>query len=243
MTIQYSTPSCYTKAILASNKITTNKTYDFFPYANDLHSYWTGYFTSKPAFKGLVRRASNILNTFRQITTFAKLPNIEEFTSPENKLERAVSLALHHDGITGTSKEFVTQNYIMRISNAYPPIQDLLNQGLQALNNGNFPTQTFCLLINETICDFTNSNVHNFSIVIYNSNSQPARELIKVPIYQEFTDLLNENGSSVILKWVCFSLLVYEYININVMHQSLRDYLIYLIIRYIRQKIISLSAI
>ena len=202
ITIQYSTPSCYTTAIVNSGRITTNKTYDFFPYANDLHSYWTGYFTSKPAFKGLVRRTSNVLNTFRQITTFAKLPNIEEFTSPENKLERAVSLALHHDGITGTSKEFVTQNYILRIFNAYPSIEDLLNQGLKALNKGNFPTQSFCLLSNETVCEFTNSNIQNFSIVVYNSNSQPAHELIKIPIYNQSVNLYDEKGNSVPFKWV-----------------------------------------
>ncbi|KAE9549197.1 hypothetical protein FO519_007592 [Halicephalobus sp. NKZ332] len=213
MTIHYSNPSCYTKAIVASNTIKTNKTYDFFPYANDLHSYWTGYFTSKPSFKGLVRRSSNILNTFRQITTFAKLPNIEEFTSPENKLERAVSLALHHDGITGTSKEFVTQNYEQRIFKAYPPAQDLLNQGLKALNKGDFPTQNFCLLINETICDFTNSNVQNFSIVVYNSNSQPAHELVKIPIYHQFADVYNENGTSVVLKWVIPSFQVPNQLN------------------------------
>lgn len=36
------------------------KTDDFFPYGSDAHSYWTGYFTSRPALKYMVRQASNL---------------------------------------------------------------------------------------------------------------------------------------------------------------------------------------
>jgi hypothetical protein len=35
--------------------------FDFFPYASGDNSYWTGYFTSKPGLKGLVRRTSEFL--------------------------------------------------------------------------------------------------------------------------------------------------------------------------------------
>lgn len=61
----YSTPSCYVKAINdeAGNRPWPIKTDDFFPYSNDPHAYWTGYFTSRPTFKGTVRTA----NTFLQV--------------------------------------------------------------------------------------------------------------------------------------------------------------------------------
>jgi hypothetical protein len=61
----YSTPSCYVKAINdeAGSRPWPTKTDDFFPYSNDPHAYWTGYFTSRPAYKGTVRKA----NTFLQV--------------------------------------------------------------------------------------------------------------------------------------------------------------------------------
>jgi len=51
----YSTPDNYTQAVYSAGLAWTNKTDDFFPYADDPHSYWTGYFTSRPTLKGYVR--------------------------------------------------------------------------------------------------------------------------------------------------------------------------------------------
>lgn len=65
--IFYSTPSCYLKAVNEHNKNVnwTRKTDDFFPYASDVHTYWTGYFTSRSTLKYFER----IGNNFLQVTT------------------------------------------------------------------------------------------------------------------------------------------------------------------------------
>lgn len=57
ITIKFGTPI---EHILALNEYTEEVFYpskndDFFPYADKEKCYWTGYFTSKPAFKGFVR--------------------------------------------------------------------------------------------------------------------------------------------------------------------------------------------
>jgi lysosomal alpha-mannosidase len=57
----YSTPSCYIKAVNEAGRIWPTKTDDFFPYSSDAHAYWTGYFTSRPAFKGTLRKTSTFL--------------------------------------------------------------------------------------------------------------------------------------------------------------------------------------
>ncbi len=49
----------------------TSKTDDFFPYANRAHSYWTGYFTSRPALKHYERHTNNILQVTRQLNALA----------------------------------------------------------------------------------------------------------------------------------------------------------------------------
>lgn len=56
----YSTPSCYLKSLYEANTTWSVKHDDFFPYASDPHSYWTGYFTSRPAFKYLDRYTNNL---------------------------------------------------------------------------------------------------------------------------------------------------------------------------------------
>lgn len=61
MQLFYSTPTCYMKALEEVQPRLEQKLDDFFPYASSNVSYWTGYFTSKPAHKGLVRKSSALL--------------------------------------------------------------------------------------------------------------------------------------------------------------------------------------
>jgi len=47
----YSTPEEYVKSIYEENINWPVNKYDYFPYADKPHSYWTGYFTSRPHLK------------------------------------------------------------------------------------------------------------------------------------------------------------------------------------------------
>ena len=42
---------------------------DFFPYASDEHGYWTGYFTSRPTSKRMIRESSGVLNSAKQLVS------------------------------------------------------------------------------------------------------------------------------------------------------------------------------
>jgi len=46
------------------------KTDDFFPYASDNHAYWTGYFTSRPTFKGTLSKTNTFLQVFPYLFAF-----------------------------------------------------------------------------------------------------------------------------------------------------------------------------
>lgn len=57
----YSTPSCYLKSLYDANTTWPTKRDDFFPYASDPHSFWTGYFTSRPTLKRFERVGNHFL--------------------------------------------------------------------------------------------------------------------------------------------------------------------------------------
>ena len=40
---------------------------DFFPYASGEHSYWTGFFTSRPTLKYMERQHNNLLQAAKQV--------------------------------------------------------------------------------------------------------------------------------------------------------------------------------
>lgn len=67
----YSTPSCYLKSLYDTNISWPTKNDDFFPYASDPHSFWTGYFTSRPTLK----RYERIGNHYLQVSFTLKIIN------------------------------------------------------------------------------------------------------------------------------------------------------------------------
>ncbi len=60
--VKYSSPDDYFEEVRKlSPKFPIIKNKDFYPYNDEELDYWTGYFTSRPYFKGLVRDAGNLL--------------------------------------------------------------------------------------------------------------------------------------------------------------------------------------
>ena len=73
------------------------------PYADDAigHNMWSGYFTSRPAFKGAVRDASAWLQGARQLQ--AAVGGVAD-AGPSNSLfalEQSLGISQHHDAIAG----------------------------------------------------------------------------------------------------------------------------------------------
>ncbi|VBB25890.1 unnamed protein product [Acanthocheilonema viteae] len=111
--IFYSTPSCYLMALKEARPKLPRKLDDFFPYASANHSYWTGFFTSRPTFKGFIRQSSALLQLVKQLQSF-----IMQIAN-NNILQNAVALAQHHDAVTGTARENVTKDYKLRLSRGW----------------------------------------------------------------------------------------------------------------------------
>ncbi|GBG76570.1 hypothetical protein CBR_g22451 [Chara braunii] len=104
---------------------------DFFTYADKDNEYWSGYYTSRPFYKALVRvmeetvRAAEILFTFvRGGGPTAATPGdssgqygdfLYGFYSALVSARRAVALFQHHDAITGTSRVMVVSDYGKRL--------------------------------------------------------------------------------------------------------------------------------
>ena len=103
------------------------RTDDIWPLGDHPHAYWSGYFTSRPALKRQVRFATNLLVAARQLEVVSNLSAAQvghatERRSPvvggswTDSLEATVGVATHHDGMSGTERQSVTDDYAQRIS-------------------------------------------------------------------------------------------------------------------------------
>jgi len=181
----------------------TTKTDDFFPYSDCPHCFWSGYFTSRTAFKRFERVASAFLQAARQLDLLMDSRAAASYTAeshPLFDLEDALGVAQHHDGITGTGKQHVADDYSLRlqagINTAAAHVLGIIldqvfggaknefteateNTKAQALLKDSLTkTLQYCpLLHNETICEAASNtkfenNQEDMHVVIYNPLSK-----------------------------------------------------------------------
>jgi hypothetical protein len=148
---------------------------DFMPYSDsaDGHNLWTGYFTSRPAFKGFVRESSSVLQTARQLQALVGGVADLGSTNPLFALERAMGVTQHHDSVSGTGKENVNCDYAMQLDAGR--VEALMGAAEDVAAATQYYVAPFasCSLNNVTLCPSLEAG-HATVAVLYNSLAQPA---------------------------------------------------------------------
>jgi len=182
LNVIYSTPACYMKALKDTPGVDWPlKTDDFFPYASAPHEYWTGYFTSRPSLKLMIRKASGLLQSCKQM-------GIASYNSGIEVMKRAVAVNQHHDAVTGTAKQAVTSDYALRLSEGFDKCSEIASEfysGLQNLKNASSEKLTFvhCPLLNISQCSPTDSATTNFVVNVYNPLVRPiGNKIVRLPV-------------------------------------------------------------
>ncbi|CAA7056988.1 unnamed protein product [Microthlaspi erraticum] len=199
----YSTPSLYVDAKNVDNVTWPLKTLDFFPYADRENAYWTGYFTSRPAVKRYVRALSGYYMAARQLEFLvgkkAGGPNT-------GSLGEALGIAQHHDAVTGTAKQHVTNDYLKRLALGASEAETVVNSALSCLlnkapNTGcTQPAIAFsqCSLMNISYCPATEetlSGQKSLILVAYNSLAWNRTEIIRIPVNDAGLSVEDSSGN------------------------------------------------
>jgi len=119
--IQFGTLSDYFHAVRGKFKPPVLKG-SFFTYADRDEDYWSGYFTSRVFDKALDRKLEQVLYAASAMGASA-----EEMREPR----RSLSLFQHHDGVTGTAKDHVVEDYARYMRNAIDSVQDWMSNEVQ----------------------------------------------------------------------------------------------------------------
>ena len=206
--VLYSTPDQYVKAKHAYGAAWQLRGDDFFPYANDANTYWTGYFTSRPGLKTNVRKSGAYLAAARQLASLDALASAgamggegggagrlavaagctpaPTWLAALDKLEDATAIGQHHDAITGTSKAHVAADYAARLAWGRAAVEGPAGLALARLALG-APTAHFewCRELNASVCAPTaraSAAGKAFAIVLFNSLAEPRVEGVRLPV-------------------------------------------------------------
>ena len=148
---------------------------DFFPYTDstDGHNLWTGYFTSRPSYKGFVRVTSALHQAARQLQVLVGGVADVGPSNPLFALERAMGVAQHHDSVAGTAMQNVNDDYSLILESGRAPAYAFAGAAFARATGYSGAPFTACPLANVSLCPALESGAASVA-VLYNSLGQVA---------------------------------------------------------------------
>ncbi|XP_065648890.1 alpha-mannosidase 2 isoform X2 [Hydra vulgaris] len=190
---------------------------DFFTYADRDDHYWSGYFTSRSFFKHMDRELSGHLRAAEIIYSLAKSYHKNEDFLEDNlyselmHARKSLALFQHHDGVSGTSRNPVVNDYGQRMFNAIKSSIKVMqssanflmtNKQLQHLDSiGNTPI----FLFGEDRMSFDSLPIKNLiiisdkpsQVVFYNSLAQERKQTVFLHVSEPLIEVKSSTGKPV----------------------------------------------
>lgn len=114
---------------------------DFFTYADRQQDYWSGYYVSRPFFKAVDRVLEQTLRASEMMIALMlgycnrlqclKFP--ASFSYKLTAARRNLALFQHHDGVTGTAKNHVVEDYGTRMHTSLQDLQIFMSKAVEVL--------------------------------------------------------------------------------------------------------------
>ncbi|KAL9900565.1 alpha-mannosidase 2 [Glossina fuscipes fuscipes] len=106
---------------------------DFFTYADRADNYWSGYYTSRPYHKRMDRVLMHYIRSAAMLHAWTSWSENVLFDEMLQDARRQHSLFQHHDGITGTAKTHVVEDYAKRMLKAVNDCRFVMQQSVYRL--------------------------------------------------------------------------------------------------------------
>ena len=144
--VRYSTPSVFYAALAAEvaasgAAFAPRPAYDALPLlAGEFPAPWTGYYTSRPEFKGFFSAAASFFRAASQLHALARDASAWQgaFAAQLLPLWQALGLVQHHDAITGDSWDVVMQDFSNRVQAGLDGAAEAAGVSLAALAGAAF---------------------------------------------------------------------------------------------------------
>lgn len=216
--IRYSTVGEFLSALHESSAAGNVKfpvvKHDFVPYADNEDSYWTGYYTTLPNLKKIIRQGEAALRSAETAMVFARAFADQPLTSAarasssftrtkvdwvdvNNRIQRAredVGVMQHHDAITGTCRKHVATDYMKISQAAIDDSHKVEKQMIQIIleHNGSDRVHLEDVSKSETL-----DQEREFDVVVHSSTSNRRIEIITLRIKSSSVAVTDADGRQI----------------------------------------------
>jgi hypothetical protein len=207
LNVKYSKVSEYMNAIFPTNSPQPNYQFtkiggDFFPYADNIESFWTGYFVSRAEVKNMARFTERVSREGEILFALARSYGVN-LTYSDNydnlyALRYANGLVQHHDGITGTERVPVVANYLEYLVNGLGSANNAISKSLLALlakNPALLPKLTLSSILQDYLGALNDGDV--VPLIVFNSLAWDRQGTIKVLINKQNVVVKDAEGVQV----------------------------------------------
>jgi hypothetical protein len=176
---------------------------DFFPYADNIASFWTGYFVSRAEIKDEVRRMEFFSHVADQLFAQARMAGVNvNFTDNYQNLYQlrfANGLVQHHDAVTGTEKPDVEANYFQWLAGGLQSAAQVASNSLLALlAKSPVSASKFKLLPSAMLSYLTSLKVgDHVPLIYYNALGWSRNSITRVLVNVANVEIRNDEGQLV----------------------------------------------
>ncbi|UYV73641.1 MAN2A2 [Cordylochernes scorpioides] len=187
---------------------------DFFTYADRDDHYWSGFYTSRPFYKGMGRlleahlRGAEIVYSLALAEGWPNVGITELLAGYIHEGRKTLSLFQHHDAITGTSKDHVVQDYASSLTRSFQNLRKVIcHSALKLLLespddtiNASLPVLEMEEVVNNSLPEklvlHLDPTLKRRTVVIYNSLAFPRHELITLYVSTPQVEVLDGRGAA-----------------------------------------------
>uniref|UniRef100_A0A0K0EJ05 Alpha-mannosidase n=1 Tax=Strongyloides stercoralis TaxID=6248 RepID=A0A0K0EJ05_STRER len=170
---------------------------DFFTYSDKEKRYWSGYYVSRPFHKRFERLLEHYLRAADIIYSSILIKNGPIKDINYNllvKSRRILGILQHHDGITGTSKSYVMDDYRNKLFNAIHYCYEVIEKSITySVNDNNNSVVINNKIKSPNTYEEDNIIIENKTIIIMNPLGKKENKIICIKVPSNDYYILNDD--------------------------------------------------
>lgn len=145
--------------------------------------------------KRFEREGNHFLQVCKQLSVLGDLiSKSETYSSNLDKLKDIMGVMQHHDAVTGTEKQHVSDDYEKTLTEGMVACEENAKAALRTLTSYENADFQSCFSLNISSCAVS-ERMSQFVVTLFNPLSKPVEQTVRIPIHEGTYEVRDSNGN------------------------------------------------